>query len=105
MESLLSTTGSISVVGALLVGIVALYLGLVSPRYIVSELKTRTQMLEAEHVEQNRVIVRLTEEKGGQEALAIKLAEQVKYLSQQIEQLQTELARLRRLLTEKGVQT
>lgn len=56
--------GSITVVGVLLVAVVALYLGLVSPRHAVQELKTRLQEREDENAVLHAERIKDIEEKA-----------------------------------------
>ena len=85
--------GSITVVGVLCVALIALYLGLVTPKHIVVELRKREETLENENAALNNRVLELTQETakltGEVEALNL----QVKYLGKEIERLVELLAR------------
>lgn len=95
-SNVLSATGPVTVVGVLLVAVFALYVGLVSPRYVVQEIRERAEALEKENAELNATLVRLTEQNGDLKVETIRLGEQVRLAREQVEALRRELDAMRR---------
>lgn len=92
---LLSATGSVTVVGVLLFGIVALYLGLVTPKYSVEELRARLKEREAENDALNADLIRRIEENAELRGQLLGLRQEVEHLRQEVRSLREELGRQR----------
>lgn len=80
--------GPITVVGVLLVVVMGLYLGFITPKHSVEEIRRRLREREAENVELNANIIKRIEENA-------ELRGQLNMLSQRIDELQHEVQRLR----------
>lgn len=88
---LLSSTGSVTVVGALLVAVVALYLGLVTPKHSVEEIRARLHEREEENAVLHSDLIRRVEENA-------QLRGELVALRREVEGLRLELASLREQL-------
>ena len=76
--------GSVTVVGVLLVAVIALYLGLVSPRHAVLELKTRLQEREDENAVLHAERIKDIEEKAELRGEVAALRQEVSALRQEV---------------------
>ncbi len=96
-SSIWNVQGSITVVGVLLVAVVALYLGLVTPKHTVEEMRLRLKEREEENDSLHDNLMRTSEEKaelrGEMNALRRELEEQ----RREIEGLREEIRVLRRV--------
>lgn len=92
---LLSQTGSVTVVGLLLVAVVALYLGAVSPKHSVEELRTRLKEREAEAEALHEEHIKHIEEKAELRGELAALRREVESLRSEIGSLRKELERYR----------
>jgi chromosome segregation ATPase len=95
VSELLTTTGSVTVVGVLLVGIVALYLGLVTPRHTVQEMRTRLVEREAETKLLHEDNIKQREEKAELRGQLGAMRSQLAGLEAEMEALRRELRHLR----------
>lgn len=94
MESLLSVD-DITVAGALVVAVVALATGVVSPRYVVAEMRQRAKALEEENTELNTSVQRLTLELGRMRIENEQRSATITSLRAEIAALRTEMAAMR----------
>lgn len=92
---LLSQTGSVTVVGALLVAVVALYLGLVTPKHSVEELRTRLHEREEENATLNVDLVKRIEENAELRGELAALRREMEGLRSELGALRAELGRRR----------
>ena len=86
-DSLWNVQGSITVVGVLLVAVFALYMGLVSPRHAVLELKTRLQEREDENAVLHAERIKDIEEKAELRGEVAALRQEVSALRQEVTML------------------
>jgi predicted nucleic acid-binding Zn-ribbon protein len=87
--------GSITVVGILLLAVAALYLGLVTPKHTVEELRVRLKEREAENAALNSDVVKRIEENGELRGELAALRRELEGLRGEIEGLRAELGRYR----------
>jgi predicted nucleic acid-binding Zn-ribbon protein len=90
VTELLSVT-DVTTVGVLIVGIVALYLGLVTPRHTVQEMRARLAAGEAEREALHAEVIRHIEEKAELRGEVGAMRREVEALRSQIEGLRSEL--------------
>lgn len=88
-SSLWNVQGSITVVGVLLVVVFSLYLGLLSPRHAVQELKVRLVEREEENAALHKERIRDIEEKA-------QLRGEIAALRREVEALRQEVSLLRK---------
>lgn len=87
--------GSITVVGILLLAVAALYLGLVTPKHTVEELRVRLKEREAENAALGADVIRRIEENGELRGELSAMRRELEGLRGEVEGLRAELGRYR----------
>ena len=90
---LLSQTGSVTAVGLLLVAVFALYVGLVTPKHSVEEIRTRLQEREEENQAMNADLINRMEENAELRGELLALRREIEGLRSEIGSLRAELGR------------
>lgn len=88
--------GSVTVVGVLLVALAALYLGLVTPKHTVEEMRVRLKEREAENDTLHKELMRASEEKAELRGEMTALRRELEEQRREIEALRDEVRELRR---------